>query len=410
MQKERKYVILVGDGMADRPLEELGGRTPLEAARTPWMDQLAKGGELGLAVTIPQGFPPGSEIANLSILGYDPVLYYTGRGPLEAASIGVELAPEDVAFRCNLVTLRPSDGRWVMADYSAGHIPSEEARQIISDLEATLGGGPFSFFPGVGYRHLLIWRRGRDHLETTPPHDIMGREVGAYLPRGEGAKELLELIEAAREVLEGHPVNRRRSRQGKPPANSIWPWGQGRKPRMPTLQERYGLRGRVVAAVDLIKGIGIYAGLEPIQVPGATGWLDTDYRAKADYGLEALEQGELLYLHVEAPDEASHMGDLEEKIRAIERFDQDVVRRVVEGMRKKGWSFRLMVITDHPTPLQLRTHVAEPVPFLIYDSSGGSSGGFRAFSEREAERGIFLKEGFRLLDRLVQGDGGTHQE
>lgn len=389
---------MVGDGMADHPLQELGGRTPLEVARTPWMDHLAQKGEVGRVVTVPKGYHPGSSIANLSLLGYDPSLYYTGRGPLEAASIGVDLSPEDLAFRCNLVTI--VDGR--MGDYSAGHITTEEAKELFEALEASLGGGDGDFYPGVSYRGLLVLHGASDGIETTPPHDIVGKEITPYLPRGVGAEGLVRLMEEASRVLQDHPVNRRRVVRGRPPANAIWPWGQGRRPEMPTIRERYGLKGKVVAAVDLVKGIGIYAGLEPVQVPGATGWLDTDYRAKARAGLEALEEVDFLYLHVEAPDEASHMGDFGEKIRAIERFDQEVVGPVFEGLTKRGWSFRLMVATDHPTPLELRTHVAEPVPFLIYDSDVRGSGA-RGFSEKEASKGPFFEEGHRLMDYFIEG-------
>jgi len=400
LQKRPKYIVLVPDGAADHPLEALGGKTPLEVAHTPHLDLLAEKGEMGKVRTIPPGFPPGSDVANLSVFGYDPRLYYTGRGPLEAASIGVELGPEDVAFRCNLVTLEVVGPEVIMEDYSAGHIPTEESAGIIRDLDRELGRDGFRFFPGVSYRHLLAWKGGRDGVRTTPPHDIVEQPIAPYLPAGEGAEELLRLITASQILLKDHPVNLRRVEEGKRPANSIWPWGQGRRPSMPPFREKYGLEGKVIAAVDLIKGIGVYAGMEVVEVPGATGWLDTDYRGKAEAGLKALEDADFLYLHVEAPDEASHMGDVEEKIRAIERFDQEVVGTILQGLTE---DFRIMVLPDHPTPISVRTHVDEPVPFLIYDSRKEVLSPFDGFSEREASKGIFIEEGYLLMDRFIRG-------
>ena len=400
MQKRLKYIVLVPDGAADRPLKALEGKTPLEVAHTPHLDSLAQRGELGRVRTIPPGFPPGSDVANLSVFGYDPRLYYTGRGPLEAASIGVELDPEDVAFRCNLVTLQVLGTEVIMEDYSAGHIPTEESSGIIRDLDRELGRDGFRFFPGVSYRHLLVWKGGRDGVRTTPPHDIVEQPISSYLPQGEGASELLRLITSSQILLKDHPVNLRRAEEGKRPANSIWPWGQGRRPSMPPFREKYGLSGKVIAAVDLIKGIGVYAGMEVVEVPGATGWLDTDYRGKAEAGLKALEDADFLYLHVEAPDEASHMGDVEEKIRAIERFDQEVVGTILEGLTG---DFRIMVLPDHPTPISVRTHVDEPVPFLLYDSRREVPSPFDGFSEKEASKGVFIEEGHLLMDRFIGG-------
>lgn len=398
-----KYLVLIGDGMADRPVKELGGKTPLMAARTPNMDALAKGGEIGLVHTIPQGLPKGSEIANLSIFGYDPRQYYTGRGPLEAASMGVELGPEDVAFRLNLVTLEAVGGSVIMEDYSAGHISTEEGSAIIRDLNKELGNAVFRFYPGVSYRHLLVWKGKGDKIKTTPPHDITEQEIGEYLPTGEGAQALIKLMTDTQIFLHEHPINRARIEEGKRAANATWPWGQGRAPHMPSFAERFGLNGGVISAVDLIKGIGICAGLRAIAVPGATGYLDTNYQGKAEYALQALEQGDFVYLHVEAPDEASHNGDLEAKIAAIEDFDKKVVGTILKGMEDKG-DYRIMVLPDHPTPLEIRTHADDPVPFVIYDSTQKRPSGAGGFNEQEASKsGMVIKEGHTLMERLVRG-------
>ncbi len=394
--------------MADRPLEALEGKTPLMAARTPNMDALAQRGEVGLARTIPKGLPKGSEIANLSIFGYDPKRYYTGRGPLEAASIGVKLGPEDVAFRLNLVTFGVIGGSVIMEDYSAGHISTEEGKAIIQALEKALGDSVFHFYPGVSYRHLLVWRgqvEKVEKLETTPPHDITEQEIGAYLPRGEGAQELIKLMTDTQILLKTHPVNHTRQQEGKREANATWPWGQGKVPQMPSFTERFGLRGSVISAVDLIKGIGICAGLEAITVPGATGYLDTNYHGKAEYGLRAVEKDDFVYIHVEAPDEASHNGDLKAKIAAIEDFDEKVVGTIVKEMERRG-DFKVMVLPDHPTPIELRTHADDPVPFVIYDSTQKRSTGAAGFDEAEASKsGIVIEEGHTLMERFVRGKG-----
>jgi 2,3-bisphosphoglycerate-independent phosphoglycerate mutase len=401
-----KYLVLIGDGMADRPVQELGGKTPLMAARTPNMDALAKGGEIGLVHTIPKGLPKGSEIANLSIFGYDPRQYYTGRGPLEAASMGVELGPEDVAFRVNLVTLEAVGGSVIMEDYSAGHISTEEGGAIIQDLGKELGNAVFRFYPGVSYRHLLVWRGQVEKIEkikTIPPHDITEQEIGEYLPKGEGAQELIKLMTDTQILLKNHPINQTRLQAGKRAANATWPWGQGKVPQMPSFSERFGLKGGVISAVDLIKGIGISAGLRVIAVPGATGYLDTNYQGKAEYGLQALEHDDFVYIHVEAPDEASHNGDLEAKIAAIEAFDEKVVGTIVKGMANRG-DHRIMVLPDHPTPLEIRTHADDPVPFLIYDSTQKRPSGAGGFDEDEAlGGGIVIEKGHTLMERFVRG-------
>ncbi len=405
-----KYIILLGDGMADRPLAELGGRTCLQAARTPNMDRLASLGEVGMVHTVPAGFPPGSDVANLSVLGYDPKLYYSGRSPLEAASIGVELGPDDVAYRCNLVTLRVTGGRSaspggrkaVMEDFSAGHISTQEGRQLIEEIDARLGSDRLRFHPGVSYRHLLVWKGGKADVECTPPHDIQDKDVTDYLPRGDGDDVLNQLMEASYDVLSGHPVNKARAEKGRRQANSIWLWGQGRRPSMPTFREKYGLEGAVISAVDLTKGIGIYAGFEVINVPGATGWIDTNYVGKAEHALWALKTKDIVYLHVEAPDEAGHTGDLKNKMRAIEDFDEFVVGNIIHGMKQFD-EYRIMVLPDHPTPIEIRTHTAEPVPFAIYDNTRERSGDPVPYDERIAgrrEASVFT-EGHRLMDHFL---------
>ncbi len=396
-----KYVILVGDGMGDYPIPELGGRTPLQAARIPHLDDLARRGELGLARTIPPGMEAGSDIANLSILGYDPARYHTGRAPLEAAALGVELKPGEVAFRCNLVTLRRDSGGLFMEDYSAGHIESSEARELILALEAALGVEGRHFYPGVSYRHLLVWAAADPGWRTYPPHDWSGKEVGHLMDLKAPEGCLWELVRESWLVLQDHEVNRRRQAAGHRPATSIWLWGQGLPPNMPTLKERFGLSGAVISAVDLIRGLGIYAGLKPIRVPGATGYLDTNYAGKVAAALEALRTGDLVYLHVEAPDEASHSGDLKLKLKALEDFDAKVVGPLVAGLKNLG-EHRLLVLCDHLTPLSVRTHTPEPVPFVIYDSRQPGDQ-LQFFSEADArETGLLLEEGSDLLPRLLE--------
>ena len=398
-----KYAILIGDGMADYPIDELGGRTPLAAAKTPNMDIMATQGELGLARTIPAGMEPGSDVANLSIMGYDPAVYHTGRAPLEAASMGVSLGPQDVAFRCNLVTLRhETDGDIYMEDYSAGHISSNEARELIISINQTMGNGSRRFYPGVSYRHLLVWQGGEENWRTFPPHDLTGQNVSSYLAGQGKEKPLLELIKSSWPVLARHEVNRLRRERGQNPATSIWLWGQGRAPRVPTLQELYGLTGAVISAVDLMRGIGIYAGLTPILVPGATGYLDTNYAGKVEAALDALETMDFVYLHVEAPDEAGHTGELKNKLQAIEDFDYRVVGPMLQGLKSLG-PHRVLLMPDHRTPVSLKTHSPEPVPFVLYDSRQIQGNTPRRFNEFAAENtGLLIDKADLLLARLVE--------
>ncbi|OGQ83328.1 MAG: cofactor-independent phosphoglycerate mutase [Deltaproteobacteria bacterium RIFCSPLOWO2_12_FULL_60_19] len=400
-----KYVILQGDGMADYPLESLGGKTPLEAAATPNMDWLASRGLFGLAYTIPEGFPPGSDVGNMSILGYDPALYHTGRAPLEAASVGIPLGPDDICFRCNLVTLRNEGGPVIMEDFTAGHISSEEGAEIIRDLHAALGGdgGGIEFHPGVSYRNLMVWRGGKEEMQTTPPHDITDQETASHMPAGAGADVLLNLMRRSQELLARHAVNRRRESSGKRKATSIWLWGQGKAPALPSLNERFGISGSVISAVDIINGLGVYAGLERIQVPGATGYFDTNYQGKGEYGLRALERKDLIFIHVEAPDEAGHMGNVEEKVKAIENLDAKVVGTVLAGLSgRRDW--RLLLLPDHPTPCVLKTHVPDPVPFVLYGSDRPSASSDYGFNESDAKRsGVVVKKAFKLIESLIGG-------
>jgi 2,3-bisphosphoglycerate-independent phosphoglycerate mutase len=398
-----KYIVIVGDGMADYPRPELNNRTPLQYARTPNMDLLAARGEVGLVKTVPDGFQPGSDVANLSVLGYAPEKYYTGRSPLEAVSMGVTLGDRDVAFRCNLVTLSGEENYAdkQMIDYSAGEITSSEARELIGAVEAELGDGERQFYPGISYRHLMVWRGGPEETVLTPPHDISGRVVGEYLPRGEGGDVLLGIMQQSYGILKDHPVNRSRVQRGLRPANSVWLWGQGKKPSLPPFKELYGLEGAVISAVDLIMGIGICAGLKVVTVPGATGNIHTNFKGKAEAALGALREGaDFVYLHVEAPDEAGHHGDTETKVRAIEEIDRQVLGTLLDGLGEFE-AYRIMLLPDHPTPLSIKTHTPEPVPFALLDS------GKQVFTDRTycestaAAAGITLANGPALMRRFL---------
>ncbi len=401
-----KYILLVGDGMSDHPHPALDQRTPLQAARTPNLDFLAKHGILGTAHTLVPGYPLGSDVANLAVIGYDPKKYYSGRAPLEAANIGVDLGPKDVAFRCNLVYVKNN----VMEDYSSGHLPTTEAEPLIKMMGQKLGNKKISFYLGNSYRHLMVWQGGPLQVQCTPPHDISGREISAYWPKGSGHKELIRLMEDSRLLLEGHEVNRERRRSGLAPANMIWLWGQGNKPKMPTLTERFNITGSVISAVDLIKGLGIYAGLSPIKVPGVTGYLDTNYLGKAEAALKVLKKQDLVFVHVEAPDECGHNGDVAGKVKAIEDFDEKVVGIILKGLEGRK-DYRILVMPDHPTPLDVRTHVDEPVPFIIYqpEAEPEKSPALKispdGYNEEQARAtGLHIEEAWRLMEILITGN------
>lgn len=375
-----KYVVIIGDGMADYPLEELGGKTPLQVAQKPNMDEIARKGKCGLLTTVPSDMPAGSDVANLSIMGYDPRRYYTGRGPFEAASVGVDLAEDDVAFRCNFISVVDDK----IADYSAGHISTEEAAELIPLMKENFSSyGEFHL--GISYRHLFVTKGGAD-LECTPPHDVIGEAVEDHLIKpGDDplAVKLNEMTIRSQEVLADHPLHEKRL--GKNPANSIWLWGQGRRPKMETMEDKWKVKGAVISAVDLLKGIGKYAGMEIIDVPGATGYYDTDYEAKADYALKALLDVDYVYVHVEAPDEAGHAGDLDQKITCIEELDSRLISRIMDGAPQ---DCKIAVLPDHLTPIPVKTHVRDPVPFAIY-SPGEEGDDVERFDEKAVKKGSY---------------------
>ena len=399
-----KYVLLQADGMPDHKLSELGNRTPLEAANTPNLDKAAKIAiQFGMVKTIPDNLPPGSDVGNLTVLGYDPNVYYTGRSPLEAASMGVELGQSDVTLRCNLVTLSENNGETIMHDYSADHISTEEATELINDLKSEVEEDNLKLFPGISYRHLLVWTGGNTDIQTTPPHDISYKPISTYMPSGNGAEKLIELIIKSREILKSHPVNKKRASEGKNPANSIWLWGQGTAPKMPSFKQLYGIDGSVISAVDLVKGIGHYAMLEVIDVPGATGYLDTNYKGKVDYALDSLDRVDLTMIHIEATDETGHVGKAELKIQAIEDFDSKILGPVLEGVKKFG-DYRILIMSDHPTPIDIRTHINEPVPFAIISSSDESiKNDLLIYTEESAgSTGSYISEGWKLMGMFLK--------
>ncbi|MBU0485560.1 MAG: cofactor-independent phosphoglycerate mutase [Proteobacteria bacterium] len=402
MKGRKKTVILVGDGMGDLPIAALGGRTPLEAAKTPAMDYVSIHGELSLLQTIPEGFSPGSDVANLSLLGYRPQDIYTGRAPLEAASMGVELGADEIAFRCNLVTLQDTgDSCKVMVDYSAGHITSDEARILIEELHRQLGGSAVNFHPGVSYRHLCVHQGDVSGLVTVPPHDHTGDDIAVYWQAYLNSS-LGKVVAEASRILVSHPVNERRIAAGKNPANAIWLWGEGRAPVMATLQERYGISGSLISAVDLLKGIGVYAGMRIINVPGATGYLDTNYQGKVDAAFEALKDTDLVFVHVEAPDEAAHQGEMDSKLQAIEDFDRKIVQPVLDGLMAGKDEFRLIVAMDHFTPLATRTHDSRPVPVALFDSLHNPAGSGLTYSEKNgAQTGLIIANGQLFFERIL---------
>ena len=400
-----KYIVLVGDGMSGRPLEELNGCTTLEIASKPYMDEIVKRGKLGTATTIPKGMTPASDVANLSILGYDPLKYYSGRGPLEAVNIGVDLRVGEVAFRCNLVT--HADNK--MVDYSAGHISTPEAKVIIEMINKSLGTEKVKFYPGISYRHLMVLGASsreeaqvKSKIKCMPPHDIIGKSIKKNLPQGEGKEILLDLIEKSKKVLATNDVNKVRIDLGENPANMIWLWGQGIMPVMPPFKNLYGVTGSIISAVDLIKGIGKIVGLDVIDVPGATGYYDTNFEGKGKYALRSLENKDFVFVHIEAPDEAGHNGDIREKIKAIENFDKFVVGAIWEAFKNRN-DFRLMILPDHATPISIRTHATDPIPFVMC-GEGIESDNAQVFTEKAAVATEFaVSEGHLLMKKLIQG-------
>ncbi len=398
-----KLAVILGDGMADWPVEELGGKTPLEVANHPYMDLFARDGAFGLVKTVPDGMKPGSDTANLSVFGYDPKRYYSGRSPLEAASLGIELAQTDVTYRCNLVTLSQERdiADTTMVDYSAGEISTEEARELILFLDSELGSEGVRLYPGFSYRHCLVLNEAQTGAELTPPHDFSGKPVAGKLPTGTNAELLLRWMKRAYELLNDHPINRARVAVGKNPANAIWFWGEGRRPALTPFLEKTGLKGAVISAVDLIQGIGRCAGMEVVKVEGATGTFETNFAGKAAAAIDVLKRGaDYVYVHIEAADECGHHGQLKEKIYSIEQIDRQVIQPVYDYLEGCGEDYAILVLPDHPTPLKIRTHSSDPVPFALY-RKGDHAGRENRYTELDANStGLYEPEGFRLVDRM----------
>jgi 2,3-bisphosphoglycerate-independent phosphoglycerate mutase len=407
-----KYIIFLGDGMADLPVESLGLRTPLQVAHKPNMDRIARQGVAGLVKTVPDSLAPGSDTANMSVMGYDPQLYYTGRSPLEAISMSIEMESGDVAFRTNLVTLTSElkYSQRTMIDYSADEIGSDEAARLIETINDHFATDDLRFYPGKSYRHCLIWKNGATAMKLVPPHDILTQQITNYLPSGEGAQRLLDLMQKSAEFLPAHPVNKARSKRDLRQANSIWIWGQGTRPALPILSEQYSIKGSVISAVDLINGIGICAGLRVVEVPGVTGNIHTNFRGKAEHAIMEFERGQdYVYLHVEAPDECGHRAEIDNKVKSIELIDREIVGPVWDYLEKKkqetGEDYRILVLPDHPTPLKLRTHTSDPVPFAAYSSDGRFNAGTDGYDEISCQTsGVYIDVGHTLFGKFIAGE------
>ncbi len=402
-----KYIVLLADGMAGWPLKELSNRTTLEATKTENMNYLATNGEIGMVQTTPEGMSPGSDVTNMSLFGYDPKKYYTGRAPLEALSMGIDLKENDVAFRCNLVNLLHYEQRVFMHDYSAGHISTEEGKKLIEDMDRFFNFEDIKFFPGISYRHICVFYNCPEEIANTklyPPHDIIGEPIIKYLPEDWINNKIVWLITQAQTYLAQHEINKKRIEENKLPANSIWLWGQGKKPLFESFKEKFRLNGAVIAAVDLIKGIGVAAGLDIINVEGATGYLDTNYEGKAQAAIDALKEKDYVYLHVEASDEAGHEGSIEKKIQAIEYFDKRIVEPIFKKLKERNEDFRILLTADHPTPIEKKTHSSEPVPFIIYDSRKDKKNeNLQNFSEKLAKNSkIFFNSGVNLIKYFLE--------
>lgn len=396
-----KYLIILGDGMADKDIPQLGNKTPLEYANTPTMDKYSKMSQIGMVHTIPEGMSPGSDTANLSVLGYDPKKYYTGRSPLEALSIGVDMKTTDVALRCNIVTLSDGDVPYeerTIIDHSSSEISTEDAAVLIDAVRAELENDIYKFYVGTSYRHLTIWDKG-EVVELTPPHDILGQKIGSFLPHD---KYLYEMMKKSYDILSNHPINKERVKNGLNPANSIWFWGAGTRPQLTSFKEKTGYSGAMISAVDLLKGIAVGAGMKVVEVEGANGGLNTNYEGKADAAVSALTSGgcDFAYIHIEAPDEMGHQGSCERKVKAIENLDERIIKRVVDKMEQLNEDFRMLVLPDHPTPVAIRTHVADPVPYMLYDSTNKLSKDW-SYNEKSAEKsGNYIEQGHTIIDML----------
>lgn len=400
-----KYVVVLYDGMADYPVPALGGKTPMMVAKKPNLDYLAQRAEVGLVRTVAEGLKPGSDVANMSVMGFDPMKYYTGRSPLEAASIGIDMKPTDVSLRCNLVTLSQDDKPYeekTIEDYCADDISTEEAAELIKTIEEKLGTDEFKFYSGVSYRHCLIWKNGTTELgNMTPPHDITGKVITDYLSTAENAKPLIEMMKKSYDILKDHPVNLVRIARGKRPANSIWLWGEGTRPSISTFEEIYHIKGGVVSAVDLIKGIGRCAEMEVAEVEGATGYIDTNFEGKANAALDLLERNDLVYIHFEATDECGHRNEPENKVRAIELIDERVLPILFEGLKKYD-DYKIMVLPDHPTPIVTRTHASDPVPYLIYHKNKEVDGVNTINEETAKATGNFIDFGPSIMPHFLK--------
>ena len=396
-----KYIVILGDGMADVPSEKLGGKTPLDVANKPNIDKLCKMGETGMVKTVPDGFSPGSDVANLSVMGYNPQEFYTGRSPLEAVSMGIDVLPSDTTFRTNVVTVsdEPEYEDKTMLDYSSDEITTEESRQLMKAVDNALGTEAYRFFGGISYRHLLLWHNEIESINFTPPHDITGKKVKEYLP---AHPLMLELMKKSYDILKDHPVNKNRVERGLKPANSIWMWGQGKKAALMPFEEKYGVKGAVISAVDLVKGIGICAEMENIEVDGATGNVDSNFDGKAAAAIDALERNDFVYIHMEAPDESGHHFDKDAKVLSIELIDQKVVGPIYNALVERGEDFAFLIMPDHPTPIDIGTHTANPVPYAIYRSNRPANCGL-SYTEANGEKGDFISEGHKLMEKFING-------
>lgn len=402
-----KYIVLLCDGMADRPVLKLGNKTPMSVAKKPYMDKLAKSSYVGMVKTVADGLNPGSDVANLSVMGYDPMLYYSGRSPLEAGSIGIDMKSDDVSFRCNLVTLsdEPDLADRTLIDYCADDISTEEASELINYLKKHFDNDDFELYSGVSYRHCLIWHKGTTDVGSlTPPHDITGNPVREHLSTSDNAKALLEMMEKSYELLKDHPVNKARIEKGLRPANSCWFWGEGVKKALPEFYDKFGLKGSVISAVDLLKGIGKFADMNVVELDGVTGYIDTDFEAKAKAAVDELKNGQdFVYIHVEAPDECGHRHEIDNKVLAIELIDEKILKYILEHSKEFNDDYKIMILPDHPTPLELRTHTNEDVPFMIYDSTKEQNG-VSLFDEENAKKtGIKIDAGHTIMNTFING-------
>ncbi|MBQ8504431.1 MAG: cofactor-independent phosphoglycerate mutase [Clostridia bacterium] len=401
-----KYVVVLYDGMADYPVPALGGKTPMMCADKPLFDSLAKNAEVGLVKTVDDTLKPGSDVANMSVMGFDPLKYYTGRSPLEAVSIGVSLLDDDVTLRCNIVTLSDEEKYEdkTMVDYSAGDISSEEAAELIKAVQEVFGNEKYTYYSGVSYRHCLTVHKGTTDLgDMTPPHDISGRVIGEYLSKSENAAPLIDMMKKSYEVLKNHPVNQKRIAEGKRPGNSIWLWGEGNKPILPSFESLYGLKGSVISAVDLLKGIGISAGMATPEVEGATGYIDTNFKGKAECALNELKDGkDFVYIHIEAPDECGHRDEPHNKVRAIELIDELVLGTLLEGLKEYD-DYKIMILPDHPTPIVTKTHARDPVPYMIYHKSIPKQGVETINEETAGATGNFIEKGSTIMGHFLKG-------